>query len=191
MTTLGEVTICSNALQRVGAKPISSFDNQTDHARLCKQLWPTIRDSVLRAHPWNCATRRVILAPEIEPPAFDFSYQFLLPGDWLKTTQVGKHRQRIEYRSEGRYILANVEALPLVFVYRNEDVSTWSSNLLELAEIYVAASIAYPVTKSTTLRDSIRQEAATALKVAKAVDGQDDPPEEIETGRLIEARFSA
>lgn len=184
------VTICSNALQMLGAKPINDFNEKTEHARLAKSLYPSVRDDLLRAHPWNCATTRVILAPLVAPPPFDFSYQFALPGDWLRTLQVGEKGQSIAYRTERRNLLANVTALPLVYIFRNDDESSWSTNLIELAELQMAAKMAYAVTKSSTVRDSYRDEFARAFKVAKAIDGQDDPPEEFEEGTLLESRFT-
>src|SRR3546814_9999800 len=68
MTT--EVSICSNALLRLGADPINSFDeadnfgSNIERARLCANLWPNVRRQVIRSHPWNCATKRVVLSPD-------------------------------------------------------------------------------------------------------------------------------
>ena len=187
---MNAVSICSNALQMLGAKPINDLAERTDHARLCASLYPSVRDDLLRAHPWNCATKRVILAPLAETPPFDFGYQFALPGDWLRTLQVGQKGQGLSYRSEGRNILANVTVLPLVYIFRNDVEQTWSTNLVELAELQMAAKMAYAVTKSSSVRDSYRDEFARAFKVAKAIDGQDDPPEEFEEGTLLESRFT-
>lgn len=187
---MSDVTICSNALQMLGAKPINDFNEKTEHARLAKSLYPSVRDDLLRAHPWNCATKRVILSPLADAPAFDFSYQFLLPGDWLRNIQVGRKGQGLEYRSEGQRILANVNALPLVYIFRNDSEESWTTNLIELAELQMAAKMAYAVTKSSSIRESFRDEFARAFKVAKAIDGQDDPPEEFGEGTLLEARFT-
>lgn len=183
------VSICSNALQMLGAKPINSFEDRTDQARLCANLYASVRDDVLRAHPWNCATKRVILAPLAEAPAFDFLAQFSLPGDWLRTIQVGRKSEALPYRTEGRRLLANVTALPLVYCYRNEVEDTWDANLIHVVELAMAAKMAYAVTSSSSMRDSMRDEYARELKVAKAVDGQDDPPEEFDGGTFLESRF--
>lgn len=183
------VSICSNALQMLGAKPINSFDDRTEHARLCANLYASVRDDVLRAHPWNCATKRMILAPLMDAPAFDFSAQFSLPGDWLRTIQVGRKGCPIPYRTEGRRLLANVTQLPLVYCFRNEVEDTWDTNLIHVVELAMAAKVAYAVTSSASMRDSLRDEYARELKVAKAVDGQDDPPEEFESGTFLESRF--
>lgn len=183
------VSICSNALVMLGAKPINDLDQATDQARICKNVYDSVRDNVLRAHTWNCATRRVQLAPLAAKPDFDFTHQFQLPGDWLRTVQVGEKGAPIPYRTEGQRLLADVTLLPLVYIWRNKDVASWSANLIHVMELAMAAKIAYAVTSSASVRDSQRDEFMRELKVAKAIDGQDDPPEEFEAGSLYESRF--
>src|SRR3546814_17689916 len=97
MTT--EVSICSNALLRLGADPINSFDeadnfgSNIERARLCANLWPNVRRQVIRSHPWNCATKRVVLSPDAAAPAFGYANRFQMPGEWLRTLAVPLDRQ--------------------------------------------------------------------------------------------------
>lgn len=184
------VSVCSNGLLLLGAKPFSDFSEQQDHVTLCANLFPSVRDTVLRAHSWNCATKRVLLSPLTSAPAFDFQREFQLPSDWLRTLQVGYKGNTAPYRSEGRKILSNQSALPLVYVFRNDIPGTWSTNLVHVMELAMAASLAYAVTSSTSLAQLKAQEYKDALKVAKAIDGQDDPPEEFEEGSFVESRFT-
>ena len=50
-----EVSICSNALRKLGDDPITSLTEDTERARLCNAFYNTARDSLLRSHPWNFA----------------------------------------------------------------------------------------------------------------------------------------
>jgi hypothetical protein len=183
------VSVCSDALVMLGGAPFSSFDEPKPHVRVAANLYASVRDDVLRLHTWNCATNRVILAPLATAPAFDFAYQFQLPGDWLRTLQVGQKGCPIEYRSEGQRLLADVNALPLVYCFRNVVEDTWSTNLIKTMTLAMAAAMAYAVTSSTSVRDSFRDEHERKLKVAKAIDGQDDPPEEFASGSFAESRY--
>lgn len=185
-----QISVCSNALLALGGKAFSDFSERRDQVTLCSNVYPTVRDTVLRAHPWKCATQRVLLSPMTTLPAFDFAQQFMLPSDWLRTIQVGRKDWKIPFRAEGRKILANSSQLPLVYVFRNEVPGTWSTNLVHVMELAMMAKIAYAVTSSTSMRDSVLQEFERALKIAKAVDGQDDPPEEFDEGTFVESRFS-
>ncbi|MNH45474.1 hypothetical protein D3C79_1079310 [compost metagenome] len=57
--------------------------------------------------------------------------------------------------------------------------------------ISMAAVLAYPITQSTSERDSRKAELVQALRQAKAVDGQEDPPQTLGDERLLGARFGA
>lgn len=183
------VSICSNALVMLGGAPFSSFDEQNPRVRAAAVLYPSVRDDVLRAHPWNCAIKRDLLAPMAIAPPFDFTQQFALPGDWLRTIQVGQEGCPLKYRTEGQRILANVNVLPLVYVFRNYVEDSWSTNLVRVMERAMAANMAYSVTASSSLSDSEYAKFEKQLKIAKAVDGQDDPPEEFAAGTFVESRF--
>ncbi|MEM5429397.1 hypothetical protein [Cupriavidus oxalaticus] len=187
MTTA--VTICSNALLELGGDPINSLTEGTKMARLCANLYPSTRDDVLRAHYWKCATKRLVLSPLQAAPAWGWSYQFKLPGDWIRTIQIGENGCPDEFEQEGLNLLMGVQTCKIKYVFRNEDEASWTRNLIRQMEIEMAARLAYAVTKSTTVRDSKLQEALMHLKMARAVDGQDNPPEEFDAGSLLESRF--
>ncbi|MDS6632227.1 hypothetical protein QYS46_21915 [Klebsiella michiganensis] len=126
------ISICSNALLALGAHPINSFDEATEHARLCSNIYPTVRNDLLRKHPWNCAVKRVVLSPSSTAPAFGFGYQFPLPGDLIRILSVGREYEDIGYRVEGNRLLANQNVIYLRYLFRNEDESTWDSSLVNL-----------------------------------------------------------
>ena len=189
MSNTSAVSICSNALQRLGAEPISSFEDGTKLSGVCANLWPTTRNALLRGHNWNCATKRVSLSPLAKTPAFDYGYQFQLPGDWLKTLQVGRRDFPIPFTQEGRTILANVKLLPLVYIWENDVPATWDDTLVQAVELAMTAVLAYPVTASTALAESWDKKARIALLSAQSDDGQDVPPEELGGYPLYESRF--
>jgi hypothetical protein len=174
MTTA--VSICSNALMMLGKAPIASLTEETDRAKYCANLYPPLRDALLRKHFWNCAIKRVLLSPTGEPPAYDYTHAFQLPSDFLRLYQVGKLNSPInDFQLENRMILANVPALPLRYVWRNEDENNWDTGLVQAATHSMAALLAYPITQSTSLRDSMMQTAAQTMREAKAIDGQENP----------------
>lgn len=190
-----DVSICSNALLALGDKPISSFDEATqigglDRARLCANLYPQVRNNLLRRLQPNCAKARVILAPDSIAPAFDYTNRFLLPGDFLRIVSIGQKDDADDYQLEGRYILANVSTLYLRYVYQNENVASWDSMLVSAMELAMKAVLAYPITKSTAEKDSCKQELEMYLRQYRAIDGQDIPPETLGDFPLLNARYN-
>ncbi|TWC50120.1 hypothetical protein FBY04_12013 [Pseudomonas sp. SJZ080] len=185
------VSICSNALLMLGAQTINDFNEPVDRAKIAANLYPTIRDGLLRAHPWNCTIKRALLAPDATAPAFGYDNQFELPADFLRVLEVGQSGMQIDYLVEGRSILANATSVELRYVYRNEIENVWDASLVELLTLSMAAAMAYPITQSAALQANFEQKLAMAKKVARAVDGQEDPPQTLGDERLYGARFGA
>lgn len=183
------VSICSNALLALGAHPINALDESTEHARLCSNIYPSVRNDLLRKHPWNCATKRVVLSPSNVKPAFGYTYQFSLPGDFIRVLSVGERHEDIAYLIEGKRLMANTPVIRLRYIFRNEDEETWDAALVNVAEVTMQAKLAYAVTGSASLRDSLAQEAAYLLRQAKSIDGQEEPPEELGGYPTYESRF--
>ena len=168
-----KITICSNALLKLGASPISSFEGTSTGVLLCSNLWPEVRDAVLRSHPWNCAIKRVALAPTSTEPVYDYGNAYTLPDDCLRLLEV---KTDYDYRVEGREILATEDPLYIKYVYRNENVATYDALLISALTSYMQAELAYPITKSTTQQKAAWELFALKVRQARNVDGQEDPP---------------
>ena len=82
---------------------------------------------MLRAHPWNCAIKRVILSPDVEMPAFGYTYQFTLPADWIRTLSVGEYGEEIDRSEDG--IVADTDTLKLRYVFHNKNEGTWGRRI--------------------------------------------------------------
>jgi len=188
MAATSDVQICSNALLLLGANPIASFDEDGAGARLSANLWALVRDTVLRSHPWNCATKRVALAPATPGPAFDWAYQFLLPGGWLRTMSVGLAGDTPEYEMSDGYILMDSPICYLRYVYSLVDVTRYESLLTMAMVAGMAANMAYPITKSQSQQDAMVKLYQFHLKQARSVNGMEDTPEDFGDSPLITVR---
>ena len=184
-----QVSIASNALLLLGAKTINSLDEGTDRATLAANLYDSLRDDMLRSHPWNCAVKRVLLAPDAETPAFDYESQFTLPSDWMRTISVGAEGYEVDYKHESGKILAGGTSLALRYVFRNEVEATWDALLVRAMELKMAAEMAYPITGSASMADMMHNKLLQHMKAARAVDGQDDPPQTFGDFPLLNSRF--
>jgi hypothetical protein len=183
------VSICSNALLRLGAQTIASLSESNDRARIAANLYESVRDSTLRSHPWNCAVKRVVLAPDVEVPAFDFTAQFTLPSDWMRTLQVGQDGFQGDYRTESGKIMASGTSLALRYIWRNTVESTWDAMLVEAMELAMAAAMAYGITKSSAMVETQTRLYRDHMKRCRATDGQDDPPDTLGDFPLMQSRF--
>ena len=76
---LSAVALCSRALLKLGAAPIAGFGEGTAEAEVAGQLYPTLRDALVSAHPWNFATGQARLARLAAEPLADFRHAYQLP----------------------------------------------------------------------------------------------------------------
>lgn len=180
-----EITICTNALLQLGSQPISAFDDGSDNALLCSNLWPQTRDGVLRSHPWNRAVKRVSLAPSANEPIWGYAFAFDLPGDLLTILEVDT---RGDHKVEGTQILADENPLLIKYTYRNENVPSYDALLIEALTWAMMAVLAYPITKSTTKSTEINAIYLTRLRLARTVDAQEDSPDQMGDSQLNTAR---
>lgn len=185
---VSEVSICSNALLMLGAQPINDFNESNDRARLAANLYAGARDSLLREHPWNCAVKRILLAPDVETPVFGYPYSFTLPADYIRALTVNEGYRK-DYLIEGRQILTHANSVKLKYVFQNTDVNTYDSSLINLLEMLMAAKMAYAITQSTSMSQFRLEEYQMALRVAKAQNGLEYPPETLGESLLLEQRL--
>lgn len=183
------VSICSNALLALGDKSINDFNDPSDRARISANLYPSVRDFILRSHPWNCAIKRVLLSPDSDSPAFGYASKFTLPGDWLRTLQVGEDGERIDYVTESKAILSNETVIRLRYLFRNEDESSWDSMLIHCMELAMQAAMAYSITQSTSKEELCLKKLESYLRQTRSADGQEDPPETMGDFPLLSSRF--
>ena len=189
MSSATEVSISSNALLMLGAQPINSLSEDLDRARLASNLFPAVRNYVLRRHPWNCCVKRVKLAPDVTPPAFDWAFQFTLPADYMRTISVGESGVEADFKIESGKLLSDENPCLLRYIWRNENPATWDDMLVWGMTVSMKAAMAYAVTQSTSLEQAIEAALKDVLKQARAVDGQDDTPEMLGDSPLVSARM--
>lgn len=49
---LSDVALCSRALIKIGAAPITSFDDENAEGEIAGALYPQVRDALLSAYAW-------------------------------------------------------------------------------------------------------------------------------------------
>jgi hypothetical protein len=173
-----EVSICSNALRRLGDDPITSLTDDTERARLCNAFYIPSRDQVLRSHPWNFAITRATLAKLSDTPAYEYSYQYALPNDpyCLRVLEM-EYKDYIfkieHYASQGRVLLTNESTAKILYIARVTDTAQFDSMFVDVLTAKLAVDLAYPVTNSVKLQDQMQRLFQQKLSEARSVDGQE------------------
>ena len=111
------LSICSDALLMLGARPISSFNEGTDESNICDRLYPNIKDATLLAYPWSFSFKKIQLARTINTPVNEWKYEYVLPSDRIgpirrvfNSTAVGAGTHT-EWTIQGDKLLTNQETV--------------------------------------------------------------------------------
>lgn len=179
------VRICNLALTVLGAARILSITEDSENARRCNAIFDDIRDEVLAVHPWNFAIKRVALGQLATAPAFGFAYQYQLPADCIRVLEMDTDNT---FKVEGKYLLTDAGTVMIKYIARIEDASFFSSAFVTAMGERLAAELAYAITNSTSLRESMIKTYTFKNSFARAIDGQEGSPEEVSQNEAIDSR---
>ncbi|MFA5409036.1 MAG: hypothetical protein WC343_09745 [Bacilli bacterium] len=190
-----KVDICNRALASIGVKQrIASLTEDTEAARKCALVLDDVIDEVLRAYNWNCATARASLARSASAPAFGYSYKFALPAGpdppyCLRVVSIEDEDECSDYRIEGRYLLSDETACKILYIKRITDVNELDTLCKSAIAARLAAELAFPMTNSNSLQESMWTLYAGKLQEASEIDAQEGTAGKFESESWIEERL--
>ncbi|HMR32064.1 MAG TPA: hypothetical protein PKA13_12720 [Geminicoccaceae bacterium] len=184
------VDICSTALLKLGASPISSFGDTTAEAEVANRIYPVTRDGLLAAYPWSFTIAQTVLTAEATTPAADYAHGFVLPATCLRVISagIGKSGRGLDYRVQGTRLLADAESLTLTY-QRTVPESEFPAFFIAVLIARLAAELCVPLTEGTSRAENLYQLAAAELRLARLLDSQQSTPRRVEDFTLIEARY--
>jgi hypothetical protein len=197
------VSICSDALILLGAKPISSFNDGTDEANSCDRLYSDVRDTTLSIYPWSFAYKKVQLARLITTPTSEWRYEYQLPGDRLGNPRALFTSNSVytlpskEWDIQGDKLLTNYEEVFIDYPYQTPEFAM-PQYFVQLLKYMMAWHLAMPVTEQES-KTGYWQGVAVGgpaengrggfMRQAMNIDGQGQPPQVLEDYALVAARF--
>lgn len=189
---ISEVDICNQALLKLGAKPrINSLTEDSENARICNTFYDSVRDAVLRSHPWNCAIERKQITALATDPIADYEKQYQQPTNpWcLRVLQVGTlNQQPVRWRPEGRKILADINSPKIIYIKRITDTNEFDTLLIDVLVLKLALKMAMPLTNSESIQRGLIDEIELiSLPEAKSVDGQEGSVQSMQVDTYIDA----
>ncbi len=182
------VSVCSNALSKLGDDPITSLTDNTNRARLCNRLFEPTRQAVLREAVWNDSLKRARLARSTDTPAWEFAYQYALPSDYMRMARTSLDEYDIPYKIEGRFLLTDSSEVYVTYVYDNTDVASYDSLHIDALTARLAYELSLSVTAKRSYAEQMWAEWEVKKKEAKVVDGQENFQDENTDSTLVDAR---
>ena len=185
------VQICNRAMQRLGAKRITSLTQDTPNARSCNFAYEPIRDAELRSHTWSSAVKRAQLAEDSTAPIFGKTARFALPSDFIRLLPLDpeQNENTIDYQIESGFIYTNYSApLNIRYIYRLTDVNTMDSLMREALSMRLAMKLCEEVTQSNTKKDLISLDYKNLIREARKVNAIERIAQEPPTDTWVTVR---
>lgn len=174
------VEICNFALASLGEVPISSLDQQSKSARVCKLFWGHVLEETLSKHHWGFAAARRSLARLDVDSVGPWTYSFSMPADCLKARfiETASGDQSEEFRVEDGVLMANVDAPVLVYTRRVEDPTRFSPEFVTALSRRLEMELAVSVSGSMSKKETAVKLFNLAIDDAKNMDRRADRSQE-------------
>ena len=196
------LSICSDALLMLGAKPISSFTEGTDEASVCDRLYSDVRDQAITVYPWSFSFKKVQLARLQSTPTNEFKYEYQMPSDRINSPRAVYNSTSTsqapitDYRIMGDKILANDELIYVDYQYYviEANMPVW---FVQLLKYLTAWHIAVPITdqvekaqywQSVAVGSPDENGRGGYMRTAMNIDGQNQPVNGFHDFSLISVR---
>lgn len=196
-----EVSICNKALQLLGEDGITSLDDRTNKAELCKLNYPTLRDAVIEARMWRFALIRKKSESSNRPgevvedgyPEWGDFYVHNIPDGMAQVFRCYKEMvtdddAQIDWQREGDYILTPESLIYVWGVRHITDTRKFSPLFVEALAARIAAELAIPITQNRQLMVDHWQLYNDKISESVVRDGQQGRSEKHKSRTLLNAR---
>lgn len=172
-----ETDLINGGLVLLGEKPILTLTQDDDVAKSALALWPQARDWVLAQHPWNRCVKMTPLTQTAAAPLMTYSYSYLYPSDAIRLLIPDDDRSQWEVGASatGEPVIWSNAASPVVlkYIFRNQNVNTYSPWLSWVMSAWVALILAQTLTQHRGKVQDRMNYYNLILGQAKAMDGQE------------------
>lgn len=179
------VAICNLALQKLGAKRITSLTEDSPNARTMNLCYEAIRDAELAKHRWSFAIRRAQLAADADAPDFGPAYSYTLPAEYLRLIEPDpeENYNNLDWKIEGKKVLTDQGApLNIRFIYRVTDPNEFSPAFIEALACKLAWHTCEDITQSNQKKTDVHEEYVLSIREARRTNAiekiSEDPPED-------------
>lgn len=206
---LTDVAVCAQALVLLGEQPISGFDDGTDAAVTCDEVYrgggdgePGLRKHLLTVYPWKFTNKYAQLSLDATPPVMEWEFRFILPPDMMngplevKPSELARAMDVGQYEIFPGYLHANINVAWAQYQVDKPE-STWPQFFVQFAIAALAAALAIPITGAESLETKFHKRAwgrenenqqGGLFGTAKRTDSRRDPPSRFSRFSLVDVR---
>ncbi len=181
--------ICSQALVKIGASPIHSFEKNTAESRMANALYESTKQNLIASFPWTFAVKTVRLAQLSTVPETDFPYAFQLPHDFLRILSAGgdKKSAGLNYQIKAEQLHTTVGSVYLNYL-SNTDETDLPPFFRQALVSRLASEFCLPLTENTSLAGFLLKQSDSDEKKARLIDSQQETTRAILNFPMIDIR---
>jgi hypothetical protein len=200
-----DVSLCSRALVGLGAGSISSFDEETDRATICRETYPGLKAALLSKYAWRFLMTKKALTRDAVAPIGEWAYSYIVPGEALSGAahavfyDASHPLAAARYELFGRRIYTD-EAVVFIDFVENKPEGAWPAYFQQLMVYAIRAEIAFAVTDQQGVADHWSEKAygtpqeaglGGAFGDAMTLDAQGSANIGLRNDALVDARFGS
>lgn len=169
------ISVWNMAVSACGNKAdISTEDENTKAANLCRLWYPLVRDNVIKAGDWPSARKHDYLALKAtrdetktwtkSDPAPGWKFAYAQPSDMLAPRHLHSYsRFERSWLDDANTIVTNQEQAILHYMFQQKDVTKWDADLEQAIVLNLAHAICQQLTGTRSLTESLQGRAQEAL----------------------------
>lgn len=200
MAVISKTTICNSALVKLGAERISSVDDETKRARLCKEQYEKVRNDLLMSHPWNFAIARKDLSLSATfTPKYEYTNAFAIPSDCMRVidtslnygAQIGEKHWNVEIDPDThiKYLVCNDTAVQIRYL-KDVDEVYFTPAFAEVLAMKLAVDLSYSITQSASLSQLLNAQYEAKLREVRSFDAQEGSVRTVDADDWLLARLA-
>jgi hypothetical protein len=203
-----EVEICNTALSFLGQTTITSLDDRTRTAQLCKQVYAPLRDSLLESKMWSFAAFKAVSETvqvvgrvdgatntyaENGYPEWGNQFVHTIDDNFLSVFRVysdvsGSVPVPAVWERMGDYIVSDSALVYMEGNRRETNPNKFSELFIQALSQRIAADLCIPITQNQKLFADMYTVYNDKMSIAAALDGQQGRNERIRPTRLKGSR---
>jgi hypothetical protein len=184
------VEICNEALGRIGAQPITSLDDASTEAKVCKVLYESELEELLDEHDWRFATTRLEVAADVAEPVYGWGYSYTLPSTVIRVLEADDGTGNLNWQREGNQVMCdNSGPIYLKVITKVTDPSRFPPTFEDALAYRISAEACMPLAQNQALYQFLYQVAERKTKEAQNRDGGQGRTLQATINDLTSARY--
>ena len=182
--SFSSIELCSKALNKIGANPITSFNEGSVEAEICESMYENLKQKLLCLYTWSFAIKEVELLNSDEIGKYGYEYSYVLPVDFLRLIKISSNAK---YKIAGSYLFCNDEQVKIEYV-SNVDEEYFSPLFISSFIYLMAAELSISLLSDTSKYSLFYRLFNSEIKEAKSVDSMQQSNKTFDNFPLINAR---